>query len=124
MVVDPNTGSITMWWNHGANPTAGDGWLWVEGGQIAPGVPHANWVTLRFPDINGDGRADYVYIGQGGSLHLYMNLGSVGGLDVSWHDRGGIATGAVANMADLVFGDVSFIPLPLSTYLLLTVSLI
>lgn len=81
------------------------------GGQIASGVPHANLETLRFPNINGDGRADYVYIGEGGSLKHHMNTGSAGGQDVLFHAMGVIATGAVRNLSNLVFADVS-LPLP------------
>jgi hypothetical protein len=115
LVVDPNNGAVKIWWNYGPDASWFNGWKFVEGGQIATGVPHANLKTLRFPDINGDGRADYVYIGEGGSLRHFMNTGTVGGQDVLFLDQGGIASGATSNISKLVFADVRMliaIPMP------------
>ena len=109
LVVDPSKGSVRIWWNYGPDANWVNGWKFVDGGIIASGVPHANLETLRFPDINGDGRAEYVYIGAGGSLHHFMNTGSVGGQDVIFLDQGGIATGAAPDISKLVFADVSLL---------------
>lgn len=98
MVVNEKDGSVRIWWNCGPDDKWDNRWKFVDGGQIASGVPHANLKTLRFPDINGDGRADYVYIGQGGSLKYHMNIGSPGGQDVLFEAMGGIATGAVSDI--------------------------
>lgn len=106
LVVDPNTGGIKIWWNYGPDTSWLNGWKFVEGGQITAGFPHANLETLRFPDINGDGRADYVYIGEGGSLRNFLNIGRVGEQSVSFYDMGGIASGATSNITKLVFADV------------------
>ncbi len=107
MVVDPDNGAVNIWWNWGADDSWVNGWKFTAGGQIASGVPHANWETLRFPDINGDGRADYVVVGEGGALLHYLNTGSVAGQDVLFLAQGGIASGAVGNISELVFADVS-----------------
>ncbi|KAI9170782.1 hypothetical protein HJFPF1_00255 [Paramyrothecium foliicola] len=106
MVVNPNNGAVRIWWNYGADDNWVNGWKFVAGGQIASGVPHANWATLRFPDINGDGRADYVYIGAGGALGHWLNTGSPGGQDVLFVNQGGIATGAASNISRVVFADM------------------
>lgn len=53
LVVDGNTGSVTCYWNYGADSSAEHGWRFVPGGVIASGIPHANLATLKFPDING-----------------------------------------------------------------------
>ncbi|CAF3495972.1 unnamed protein product [Fusarium graminearum] len=82
-----------------------NGWKYVPGGEVTSGVPHANLETLRFPDINGDGLADYVYIGEGGSLNHHLNTGSVGGRDVLFHAMGGIAARAASDISKLVFAD-------------------
>ncbi|OIW24797.1 family 3 carbohydrate esterase, partial [Coniochaeta ligniaria NRRL 30616] len=108
IVVDPDSGAVNIWWNWGPDDNWVNGWKFAEGGQIASGVHHANWDTLRFPDINGDGRADYVVVGEGGALLHYMNTGTVGGTDVLFLAQGGIATGAVSNITTLVFADVCF----------------
>lgn len=107
MVVDPHNGAVRIWWNYGPDDNWVNGWKFVEGGQIATGVPHANLATLRFPDINGDGRADYVYIGEGGALGHWLNTGSAGGQDVLFVAQGGIATGAVSGISKLVFADLT-----------------
>jgi hypothetical protein len=107
LVVNPNDGSVDVYWNHGPNQDWANGWEFVPAGQIASGVPFANLVTLRFPDINGDGRADYVVIGKGGSLGMWLNTGTAGGQDVLFLAQGGIATGASPNISNLVFADVS-----------------
>ncbi len=106
MVVDPNNGAVNIWWNYGPDNDWVNGWKFVPGGQIASGVPHANWATLRFPDINGDGRADYVYIGQNGALGAWLNTGSPGGQDVLFLAQGGIAAGASSNISNIVFADM------------------
>jgi hypothetical protein len=64
-------------------------------------------MTLRFPDINGDGRADYVYIGKGGSLGHWLNTGTQGGQDVLFQAMGGIATGAAPDISKLFFADIN-----------------
>ncbi|KAF6833212.1 hypothetical protein CPLU01_05731 [Colletotrichum plurivorum] len=107
MVVNPNNGAVKIWWNYGPDDSWVNGWKFVEGGEIASGVPHANLKTLRFPDINGDGRADYVYIGKGGALKHHLNTGSAGGEDVLFLAQGGIATGAVSDISRLVFADLN-----------------
>lgn len=106
MVVNPDTGSVRIWWNYGPDPDWVNGWKFVDGGEIATGVPHANWATLRFPDINGDGRADYVYMGEGGALKHHLNTGSNGGQDVLFVAMGGIATGAASDISTLIFADM------------------
>ncbi|KAL6354196.1 hypothetical protein LRP88_12530 [Fusarium phalaenopsidis] len=95
LVVNPENGSVKVWWNYGPDADWDNGWKFVEGGEIASGVPHANLATLRFPDINGDGRADYVYIGAGGSLRHWLNVGGKGSTELLFHDQQGIATGAI-----------------------------
>ncbi|KAJ3565378.1 hypothetical protein NPX13_g7525 [Xylaria arbuscula] len=107
LVVNPKDGSVRVWWNYGPDANWDNGWKFVAGGEIASGVPHANLETLRFPDINGDGRADYVYIGEHGALKHHMNTGSPGGQDVLFHAMGGIATGAVEDISQLVFADMN-----------------
>lgn len=104
--MNPNTGAVDVYWNYGPDNSWANGWKFVPAGQIASGVPHANLATLRFPDINGDGRADYVYLGKGGSVGHWLNTGSAGGQDVLFVAQGGIATGASDDVSKIVFADV------------------
>lgn len=107
LVVDDNSGAVTVFWNGGADPGAQHGWRFDPGGVIATGVPHANLKTIRFADINGDGRADYIIVGQGGSAAVWINTGSPGGTDVKFLAQGGIASGASDNIDNVVFADVN-----------------
>lgn len=106
LVVDPDKGSVKVWWNWGPDPNWVNGWKFEAGGEIASGVPHANLATLRFPDINGDGRADYVVMGQNGALKCFLNLGTVAGIDPIFYYQGTIASGAELDLSRIVFADV------------------
>lgn len=106
LVVDPNTGSVTVYWNEGPDPTAENGWRFNPGGIIATGVEHANLATLRFADTNGDGRADYVVAGVDGSLVNYINEGQPGDYHVTFINQSGIATGAEQDLSRLTLDDV------------------
>lgn len=107
LVLNPDDGSADIYWNHGPDAELAHGWKFVEGGQIASGVPHANWKTLRLVDINGDGRADYLTVGVRGSAALWLNQGPQG-TDVKWLEQGGITAGSGATDLDtIIFADVS-----------------
>lgn len=106
LVVNGQTGAVTIYWNGGPDASADNGWRFIPGGVIASGVPHANLATLRFPDINGDGRADYVIVGKGGSLGLWLNIGQPGSHDVAFEAQGGIASGATSNFSNLLLEDI------------------
>jgi GDSL-like lipase/acylhydrolase family protein/VCBS repeat protein len=107
LVVNPNSGHVDVYWNYGPDKNWANGWKFVPGGQLASGVPHANWATLRFPDINGDGRADYVIIGENGALGHWLNTGQPGSQDVLFVAQGGIATGASNDLSKVVFADMN-----------------
>ncbi|MDG4809386.1 FG-GAP-like repeat-containing protein [Micromonospora sp. WMMD1120] len=48
---------------------------WVEKLSWAPGVNGASLNSLRFSDVDGDGRADYLMVGTDGSVHAFLNRG-------------------------------------------------
>lgn len=87
--MDGNTGHTDVYWNFGPDPAAEYGWRFQPGGMIASGVAHANLGTLRFADINGDGRADYLVIGDSGSVAAYLNVGQPGSQVLTFADQGG-----------------------------------
>ncbi|KAL2066782.1 hypothetical protein VTL71DRAFT_2854 [Oculimacula yallundae] len=106
VIVDPENGSVKVWWNYGAKADWPRGWSFVYGGEIFPGVKHANLVTIRFPDINGDGRADLVVVGKGGALRAWLNIGRQGQEDVTFIEQGGIAGGATDDITRIGFADI------------------
>lgn len=52
---------------------------WEEKLSWAPGVQGAKGADLRFADVDGDNRADYLMVGGDGSVHAYLNRGGKGG---------------------------------------------
>ena len=86
-----DTGRVALYQNGG--PDSKGGWLWIGPKQIATGVPHATQSNVFFPDLNGDGRADYVVVGEKGEVDMWLNVGSPSSYDITWIQSGQIATG-------------------------------
>ncbi|MFI9643382.1 FG-GAP-like repeat-containing protein [Micromonospora sp. NPDC051925] len=78
------------------------GWNWV--GEIAPGVGTTR-DQVRFADLNGDGRADYLVVGDQGQVRAWLNTGT--GNSVAWTSQGGIASGIGAAGDTIRFEDVN-----------------
>ncbi|MET9435827.1 FG-GAP-like repeat-containing protein [Streptomyces sp. NPDC006551] len=91
LVLGPN-GAVTAYRNDLNNQ-------WTSLGQVANGSPNWTKDDVRFADIDGDGRADYLVLGPNGSVHMYQNAGNG-----QWTDRGSIATGST----NWTRGDVRF----------------
>lgn len=82
-------------------PAAGGGFTqdWLEIGIIAPGVGAGSGV--HFADINGDGKDDYLWVGDDGSVSAYLNTGAF----PSWNPIGVIAPGVGAPGSAVGFAD-------------------
>ncbi|MET0342210.1 MAG: GDSL-type esterase/lipase family protein [Polyangiales bacterium] len=65
-------GAVDAWLNVGGDTAAGPGW--VARGRIAAGVG-ADPDGLRFADMDGDGRDDYLIVGNDGSVEAWLNRG-------------------------------------------------
>ena len=71
LCLDPKTGAVHAYLNGGADSTAPNGWRFTPIGQVASGLgPGAN---ARFADIDGDGRADYIELLEGGQTKIWKN---------------------------------------------------
>ena len=107
LVVNPN-GTVDAWLNGGPNSAAQDGWLWYPQGEIAAGVG-APGSEIRFADINGDGRADYLVVNPNGTVDAWLN----GGPDPAaqdgwlWYPLGEIAAGVGAPGSEVRFADIN-----------------
>lgn len=86
-----DNGAVQLYANGG--PDSKGGWLWLGPRQIASGVPNAKQDNVFFPDLNEDGRADYVVIGGKGEVTLWLNLGSSLSYDITWIPLNEVATG-------------------------------
>jgi lysophospholipase L1-like esterase len=98
--------SVQAWLNGGPNPSGGD-WRWYPQGTIAGGVGAAG-ANVRFADINGDNRADYLVVNANGSVQAWVNGGpnSHGG-DMYWYAQGTIAGGVGEAGANIRFADIN-----------------
>ncbi|KAF2872785.1 hypothetical protein BDV95DRAFT_398340 [Massariosphaeria phaeospora] len=102
LVVDENSGAVVFWRNGGRQ---NDGsWSWTNMGQVATGV--GDGPGVRFADINGDGKADYLWVAKDGSVKAYLNGGS-GSNGWVWESRGVIAKGVGAPRQDIKFADIN-----------------
>ncbi|MEV5409759.1 hypothetical protein AB0K60_13090, partial [Thermopolyspora sp. NPDC052614] len=94
--------SVQAWLNGGPKPSGGD-WYWVPQGTIASGVgtPGGN---IRFADLNGDGKADYVKVNDDSSVQAWLNGGpKPSGGDWYWVPQGTIAGGVGAHGSRIRF---------------------
>jgi hypothetical protein len=60
--------------------------------RLRPGVT-SNADQVRFADVNGDGKADYLVIDPDGSVHVRLNNGGDG--HGGWTDYGQVKTGVI-----------------------------
>ncbi len=94
LVVDKK-GAVRAWRNNGGDRVGWPGLGVVAGGTGAPGE------RVRLADVNGDRRADYLVVDDGGAVHAWLNKG----LD-RWSDQGLIATGTGAAARNVRFADI------------------
>ncbi|KAK3216564.1 hypothetical protein GRF29_1g199579 [Pseudopithomyces chartarum] len=94
-------GSLTSWIATGrdAEPT------WLPLGIIATGIGDAAGVQLF--DINGDGRADYIWVDKSSATTAYINLRAQNSLVPNWISAGKIGTGVGTGRENITFGDLT-----------------
>ncbi|WP_069173496.1 GDSL-type esterase/lipase family protein [Streptomyces griseus] len=64
--------------NQGLKSTSNGSAIWWEGsgGPMGLNLDHVEQDAVRFADVNGDGRDDYLRVGRDGSVHAYYNVES------------------------------------------------
>jgi hypothetical protein len=79
-------------------------------GKIASGIGK-DGKGVMFADLNGDGRAEYLYVDENGAVEAYLNLGGPdngpNAAKVAWLPQGTIATGVGARRTNIVFADIN-----------------
>ncbi|SCF21755.1 Repeat domain-containing protein [Micromonospora haikouensis] len=95
--------SVRAWLNGGSQ---GGGWAWNFVGTVATGVgvPGSN---VRFADLNGDGRADYLAVDADSSVEGWLNAGPASGGGWVWSSQGIVATGVGSPGGQIRFADVN-----------------
>jgi hypothetical protein len=95
---------VTAYLNGGSSASK---WIWTSQGIIATGVGGARQ-DIQFHDINGDGRADYLWINRlDGSVQEWQNGGAKTGGGWLWTSQGQIASGVGANGYCTQFADTT-----------------
>ncbi|KAJ7330997.1 hypothetical protein DFH08DRAFT_815078 [Mycena albidolilacea] len=83
---------------------------WLPSGIIATGVG-APRHQVHFADINGDGRAEYLWVHDDGSVDAWLNLGGPdngpNAAKVIWQPQGQIASGIGKNGTGVRFADLN-----------------
>ena len=104
LVVNPDS-SVQAWLNGGQDAAVPDGWLWTPVGTIAAGVAPGS--EVRFADLTGDGRADYLVVNPDGSVQAWLNGGQDAAVPDGWlwtpvgTIAAGVAPGSQIQFADL-----------------------
>jgi lysophospholipase L1-like esterase len=95
--------SVTAWLNGGQGTS---GWIWSPQGKIASGIG-APGDEIRFADVNGDGRADYLRIHANGAVTAYLNpgLSNLNG-GAGWIPQGQIASGVGVPGSQITLADL------------------
>ncbi|KAJ7494924.1 SGNH hydrolase-type esterase domain-containing protein [Mycena latifolia] len=107
-------GSVDAWLNLGGpddGPEAAKV-SWFPAGTIATGIGQ-DGAGVRFADLNGDGRAEYLWIDENGAMTAYLNLGApsggTGAANVQWLPQGVVATGPAngATRDNVILADIN-----------------
>ncbi|MGW5678240.1 FG-GAP-like repeat-containing protein [Streptomyces sp. NPDC003860] len=80
---------------------------WTDQGYIATGSTQWTADQIRFADVNGDQRADYLLVEPNGATRALLNTADATG-KIKWSDQGVVATGSAYWTADQIrFADVN-----------------
>jgi lysophospholipase L1-like esterase len=95
--------SVNAWYNAGGS---GGKVTWVGPITVATGVG-APGNEIRFADITGSGRADYLWVHPDSSVSMWDNAGPGSGGALVWLPVGTIATGVGAPGNEIQFADIT-----------------
>ncbi|MEV7416585.1 transglycosylase family protein [Streptomyces sp. NPDC089919] len=97
-IVTADSGAVTVYLNRGGDGHGG----WDAQGQVASGLT-SDRSRVRFADMDGDGKADYVVINGNGSVVPYFNRGGDG--HGGWDSPGQVATGLTTDQNQVALAD-------------------
>ncbi|MFD8598158.1 FG-GAP-like repeat-containing protein [Kitasatospora sp. NPDC059646] len=97
-----DSGEVTVYLNRGGNLVA-NGWQLI--GKVAKGATNDR-SRVRLVDFDGDGKADYLVIGDGGEVTAFLNRGGdTVSTTTGWQNVGTVASGATFNPDQVRFAD-------------------
>ncbi|MFJ7416229.1 GDSL-type esterase/lipase family protein [Streptomyces sp. NPDC098077] len=97
-----DNGAVRAW----TSSAAADGTVkWADQGYISSGSAQWTGEQVRFADVGGDARADYLILSPNGAVRAFINEGGDG--RGGWKDAGTISTGSTAwNSTQVRFADI------------------
>lgn len=100
-------GAVDAWLNQKNVPPTDGGRIWGSRSTIATGVGQPG-SKVRFADLNGDGKAEYIIQYDGGAADGYFNNGNIpeNGKDRNWSKMGTIAAG-VSDQGPVQYADIN-----------------
>ncbi|KAH7261771.1 hypothetical protein BKA59DRAFT_1822 [Fusarium tricinctum] len=100
-------GAVKCWLNNKNVPPKDGERIWDEGQIVATGVGEPG-SKIRFADLTGDGKADYIVQYDGGAAKAYRNLGKIGTNKGGrkWSLIGTVATG-VSPQGPVYYADLN-----------------
>ncbi|GIE82956.1 fusidic acid esterase FusH [Actinoplanes philippinensis] len=93
-----DAGAVTLYLNRGGDGAGG----WQNRGKVASGVT-SDRSKVRFADLNGDGKTDYLIVQDTGQVDAYVNIGGDGA--GGWQNRGKVASGLSTDRTKVRFHD-------------------
>ncbi|MEV6794078.1 FG-GAP-like repeat-containing protein [Streptomyces sp. NPDC051320] len=103
LAVSSSTGAVTLFRNDGTDSSGH--YKWDSQGQIASGVGSPG-SQIRFADINGDGRADYLNVDPDSSVAAWINGGTDSNGKYIWVSHGVVASGVGVDGSEIRFADL------------------
>ncbi|MEO3978031.1 GDSL-type esterase/lipase family protein [Streptomyces sp. CAU 1734] len=101
LILAPN-GAVRAFINEGGDGRGG----WRDIGTVASGSTAWNSTQVRFADIGGDTKADYLIVSDRGAVRAFIHTTAADGT-VKWNDQGSVATGSPRWTAeDVRFADI------------------
>lgn len=99
-------GAVDAWLNQKNIPPSDGGRIWGSRSTVATGVRQPG-SKVRFADINGDGKDDYIIQFDGGAADGYSNTGNIpnSGKERNWVGMGTIA-GGVSDQGPVQYADI------------------
>lgn len=109
-----SNGSVSCWLNLGGSTDDGGPNSakvgWAAQGLIFPGFGKEG-AGVRFADLNGDGRAEYLYLSKKGSVTAFLNTGAEADdskvTKIKWVPQGIVANSDGKAREDIVFTDIN-----------------
>ncbi|KAL9635740.1 MAG: hypothetical protein Q9204_002513 [Flavoplaca sp. TL-2023a] len=107
LAVNLTSGAVTAYLNGGRNPDANKGWVWLPQGVIATGIGR-DGKGVHFADINGDNKADYIWISEKGEMQVYLNVIDENPAKfVPYNDGKFVATGVGGSRDEIRLADIN-----------------